>query len=158
MNVQRKRIQSARFSSTATETAARILSMPFRDAPSVNIHGVNISMGVTPFGPDETLLGRWYVVLLPSSIALDTSILNDWIANLDTITSANTKLNASEFVWGAGSFVCGEQSVWQHEFAPKTSRNVMKDGELFVILVADAVSGAIDNYDMVATISLFTSS
>jgi len=157
MTLQRKRIQSARFSSSATEAAAIVLQVPFRDAPSVNVHGLNVTMGATPFGPDETLIGRWYVLILPSSIDLDVAIRNAWIANLDTIAEANVHLNATEFVWGAGTILCGEQSTFQHTFAPKTSRNVTKDSTLYVVFVVDAVSGAIDNYDVAATASLFTS-
>jgi len=157
MNAQRKRIQSSRQAPNTTENAITIVAMDFDDDAVVNVHGVNVSIGMTPQGPDETLIGRWYVVMLPASIVHDSTVLNAWIANLNTVTLANLALASSEFVWGAGSIVCGEQSTFQHTFSPKTSRNVKKGGSLRLILVADAISGVIDDWDGAGTISLFSS-
>ena len=157
MTAQRKRIAHGKQAIVATEAALIVKSMSFTDAPAANIHGVNISMGATPFGPDETMIGRWYVVLLPPSLARDVALRNAWIGELNTITEANVHLESTEFVWGAGSFICAEQSTFFEKFAPKTSRNVQKDSELFVILVADQISGVIDDWDSACTISLFVS-
>jgi len=158
MNVQRKTIISGLQSLSATEIALEILTKRFDDAPSVNIHGLQITMGMSPFGPDETLIGRWYVILLPPSVAKDATIRAEWIENLNTISSSNEHLDASEFVWGAGSILCAEQSVFNLTFAPKTSRNAPIGSRLIVVMVADRVSGVVDNWDGVATMSMFTSS
>ena len=153
---ERKRIASARGVSNQTELAFLVTTMEFDAAQAVNIHGLNVTMGMTPVGPDESLVGRWYVVLLSNSIASDATLRNAWIANLNTVDLANVALSSSEFVWGAGSIVCAEQSTFQHSFSPKSSRNAKNGAELFVIMVADAISGVIDDHDMAATISLFT--
>ena len=157
MNVQRKRIQTGRTDNNVTEIPILTTNMSFDDAQAVNVHGVNITMGVTPAGPDETLVGRWYVAMLPSAVAGDTAVRSAWLANFNTITTANDFLDSSEYIWGTGSIVCGEQSTFQHTFNPNTSRNVMNGAQLFVFFVADAVSGVVDDWDAAATISLFTS-
>ena len=157
MTPQRKRILCQRVSTTAIELTTTIVKMDFVDAPAVNIHGVNITMGWSPFGPDETLVGRWYVLNLPPSIAGGVTLLNQWLANLATISLANDFTDSNEFIWGSGSVVCAEQSTFQHTFSPKTSRNMKKDSSLLVVFVADAISGVIDNWDGAATISLFSS-
>ena len=157
MNAQRKRIRTARVTIGQTEQAQICTTMPFDDTNATNIHGVNITMGVSPEGPDETLVGRWYVVLFPPSVASDTTIRDAWIQNLNLITDANDHLDSTQWVWGAGTIVCAEQSTFQHSFTPKTSRNVEKGARLIVIFVADAISGVDDQWDMAATISLFTS-
>jgi len=158
MNIQRKRIKSDRISLSVTESAAVVNNIVFTDAPAVNIHGVHIDIAMTPFGPDETLVGRWYVACLPQSIANDPGLLADWVTSLNTITDANGQLKSSEFIWGSGQFICAEQAPFNHHFAPKTSRNMQKDSGIFVIVVADAVSGVVDNWDAAAHMTLFISS
>ena len=108
MTAQRKRIFSNNISSNLTEIAQIVCELRFLDTISQNIHGVNITFGVTPFGPEETLVGRWYVIILSRSIADDTAIRNAWIANLNNISLANDALESSEFVWGAGTIVCSD--------------------------------------------------
>ena len=157
MTTQRKRIHSAVNETAVVEVALPIGQIEFTDAPSVNVHGINITMGITPFGPDETFLGRWYVCMLPHSIYHDIDIRNAWFQNLNTIGSANDALVSSDFVWGAGSILCSDKSVFNHTFSPSTSRNVKNGGALVVVYVADQISGVIDNWDAVTTISCFTS-
>jgi len=158
MTVQRKRIKTANFSSSTLEIAVPVVSMVFDASQGVNVHGLRCTMGMSPFGPDETLLGRWYVVLLPASIAADVTLRNEWISNLNTQTSANTFLDtAPQEVWGAEQVLCAEQSVYLEHFIPGTTRNAKKNDELFVIMVVDAISGVVDNFDVSAMINLFTS-
>jgi len=158
MTVQRKRIKTANFSSSTLEVAVPVVSMVFDASQGVNIHGLRCTIGFSPFGPDETLLGRWYVVLLPASIAQDVTLRNEWISNLNTQTTANTFLDTTPIeVWGADQVLCAEQSVYLQTFAPASTRNAKKNDELFVITVVDAVSGVVDNFDVSAAINLFTS-
>lgn len=158
MNTQRKRIKHNIFTSNVTENAQLVVTMPFTDSASVNIHGLNVSMGMSPFGPDETAIGRWYVILLPASIANNTALRAEWVDNLNTTALANTFLaSAGKEIWGAGQFICSSESPWLHTFKPSTSRNVENEGELFVIMTVDQVSGVVDDYDLCATINLFTS-
>ena len=157
MTAQRKRIRHGQLSFNDTESAHTIVSQSFDDIASGNLHGLNISMGVSPFGPEETFVGRWYVVLMPHSVNSDATIRNAWIAHLDTIAEANIALATTEFVWGAGSILCSDMSTWLANFNPMTSRNIKKGDALRVIIVADAISGVIDDWDVVATMSLFTS-
>ena len=156
-NPQRKIIKASRQTSNQTELAVNFNTITFDSSDAVNVHGVNISIGVSPAGPDETLVGRWYVIVMPPSIAGDATTLNAWVDQLDTIALANTHLESSEFVWGAGTIMCAEQSTFQHTFSPKTSRNVKKGATIFVVVVADAISGVIDDWDFSAMTSLFTS-
>jgi len=158
MNPQRKRISSSRQSVNQTEEAITVVNLSFDDAPAVNVHGVNITLGVSPFGPDETLVGRWYVAVLPPSIENDATILSAWLDNLNTISLANAFLATADYIWGAGSIVVGEQSTFQLTFNPKTSRNINKGGRIRVIAVADAISGVADDWDSAGTISCFSTS
>jgi len=157
MQAQRKRIFHARVVQNVTEIATIVGVTTFDADNAVNVHGVNISIGMSPFGPDETLVGRWYVLMLPRSVNNDAALRAAWIANLNTIALANTHLNGTDMVWGAGSIVCAEQSTFQHTFSPKTSRNMQNGSALVIVVVADAVSGVIDDWDAATTTSLFTS-
>ena len=157
MNVQRKRIKTARQQFSATETAVIVVSQEFEDGPAVNIHGLRVDFSCSPFGPEETLLGRWYVVLLPHSVNQDTTLRNQWIANLDTTGAANGALDSAKFVWGAGSFIASDQTPYNMTFVPGTSRNADKGSRLAVIYVADAVSGVVDDHDITAIMNYFTS-
>ena len=157
MNVQRKRIRSSRVGSAQTELAVVLNQLDFDDSVAVNIHGLQIDIGMTPFGPDETLLGRWYVVVLPNSIVHDGAVFGQWLINLNTIGSANEALTSSEFVWGSGSFTCAEQAPFNTHFAPATSRNMALGSSMLIIVVADAVSGVVDNWDATSHITLFSS-
>ena len=158
MNPQNKRIFSGRIDVALTATAFNVAAILLDKADAVNVHGVNITMGATPFGPDESFVGRWYVAMLPPSIVSDAATLATWIANLDTIAAANSFLESTDLIWGAGSIVCAEQSTFQHTFAPRTSRNAKNGSLLVVIMVADVISGVIDDWDAAATLSIFTSS
>ena len=158
MNAQRKQIQSSRQFVGVTETALIIVNIQFDSSNAGNVHGLNVSMGASPAGPDETMVGRWYLAILPRSIYEDVTTRNQWISQLDTIALANAALLSSEFIWGAGSFVCGEQSTFYEKFAPKTSRNVKEGSTMVLIMVADAISGVVDDWDSAGTISLFVSS
>ncbi len=156
-NPQRKRIVSATSSTAVTGVALIVGSVPYDDAPAVNVHGLRVTLGVSPFGPDETLLGRWYVVNLPPSINSDVALRNAWLANLNTVALANPFLESTEFVWGSGGILCAEQSTFEMTFAPSTTRNMQKGSELYLIVVADAISGVIDDWDAVSMITQFTS-
>ena len=158
MNVQRKRIKTTRVGSSITELATDAGQIVFTDAPAVNLHGVHIDIGMSPFGPDESLEGRWYVAIIPKTIASDAGLFVDWLAKYNTVSEANTFLNSSEFIWGSGAFICAEQAPFNTHFAPKTSRNLSEGSALVVIVVADAVSGVVDNWDAVSHVTLFTSS
>ena len=157
MTPQNKTIVSARKDVNVTEIASTNATHTFDGASSVNIHGLNVTIGVSPRGPDETLVGRWYVVLLPKSVASEQAIRNAWIEELNTIAGANEHLTNSEFVWGAGSIVSGEQGPFDVTFSPKSSRNAKQGSQLFVLLVADAISGVVDDWDSASTMSFFTS-
>ena len=157
MKSQRKPIAYGRNSSVNTELTSVVLAENFIDGPLQNVHGLQCTMSASPFGPDETMVGRWYVVLLPASIANDTDLRQAWISRLDTLSSANDALSSSEFVWGAGSFICAEQAPFNLTFAPKTSRNVPFEARLMVLMVADAISGVVDNWDASASFSYFVS-
>ena len=157
MTTQNKIIKASRITLNTTEDASTCLSITFDTMQSQNIHGMTVTMGVSPNGPDETLVGRWYVLLLPHSIEDDPTVRNAWIDNLDTITAQNNALEGTEFVWGAGTIMCAEQSTFQHTFAPSTSRNIKKGAVLRVVFVADAISGVADDWDGSAMVTLFTS-
>jgi len=158
MNVQQKQLVTSRIVSSAVGEATIVVFKNFLDAPAVNVHGLTVTFGVTPAGPDESFLGRWYLCNLPHSIVDDTGILNDWIDNLDDLTTTNNHLESTTMVWGAGSFTCAEQSTFQHTFSPKTSRNMQRGSGLYLIVVADAISGVLDDWDANGMLTYFISS
>ena len=158
MNVQRKRITQVNISTTELEVATVVAGMVFQDSAAVNVHGVNITLGVTAGGDDEIALGRWYVVALPRSIVSDGATFNTWISLLNTITSVNNSFESTEFIWGAGSFVVNTNSAFNLEFSSKTSRNMQEGLALFTIVAMDDVTGLVDTWDAASTISAFTSS
>ena len=156
--IQRKRYHADQVDSSALNSTQIVEAMEFVDAPAVNIHGVNISLGVAPTDPDETMRGRWYVVVLPRSVAQDSTIRTAWIGELDTQSDAKQALDGSNMVWGSGSFVASQDTPFNHSFAPKTSRNIQMEGQLLVLIVADSITGLLDFWEANATIALFTTS
>ena len=158
MNTQRKRYQAAIDGSLALEDAEIVGLMNFVDAPAVNIHGVNISIGVAPVDPEEVMRGRWYVCILPRSIAEDNTLRNSWVDQLNTVAAANDAIDGSTMIWGSGSFVASDATPFNTTFSPRTSRNVQMQGQLIVVVVADTISGLLDEWEAVSGISLFTSS
>ena len=157
MNPQRKFVALGRSQQNVTEQVVLVIQKGFDDAPAVNVHGLNVQICATPFGPDETLLGRWYVLNLPHSMIEDVTLRNNYIANFDTIGEANAIMTTTEFVWGCGQFICAEQAPLNIEFKPSTSRNIKKGGAIIVLLVADQISGVIDDWDSSAQLLGFTS-
>jgi len=132
--------------------------MVFEDAPAVNIHGLHVTMGAYPANEGENMRGRWYVVMLPRSVAENSTTRAEWISQLDSRATTNNALEGSSFVWGSGVFVATNISPWQHTFSPKTSRNAQNESRLMVLIVADSISGAIDFWETTSNISCFTSS
>ncbi len=157
MKPQRKTIIAGRQQTNQTETAIAAVSLQFDDQDAINIHGLNVTGGASPFGPDETIVGRWYVVLMNPAMAESTIMRNQYITNLDTIASANQQLDSTDTCWGSGTFVAHEAAPFILNFSPKSSRNAKRNSRLLVIFVADAISGVVDDWDLAATISCFTS-
>ena len=158
MNTQRKTIESFRSASTSLNLFMQVLRHDFEDSSAVNIHGLHATLGVAPLGPDETLQGRWYILALPNSITQDSDILLEWLSNLNVNTTANLQLSSTEFVWGSGSFIASDATPLNIDFAPKTSRNMMKGSSLQMIVVADQIDGAIDDWFGIGSFSFFTTS
>ena len=157
MTPQRKVIKcnSTTFALTAQHLV--VLQHDFDNSSAMNMHGFRMSHGATPFGPDESMLGRWYVALLPASISHDAVVLLDWLSNFNGINPANDATESSKFILASGSFTCAEQSTFQHEFNLKTSRNVMAGDTLIYFIVADAISGVVDDWDTNAMWTYFIS-
>jgi len=156
-NVQRKTIVYNKFTLTTTGLAFSAIEERFESSDAVNVHGLRASITAAPFGPDEHLIGRWYVVMLPPSVAADIAIFNAWKANLATPALANAFTESSELIWGSGIIHCSDQTPYHEEFAPKTSRTVQKGSALFIIVTVDEVSGVVDDFDITTQLSLFTS-
>jgi len=158
MNTQRKRAKAAKTSSTTLENAVAINNIVFDDAPAVNVHGLRYTIVAAPAGDDEWMFGRWYVINLPPSIEKDNTAKSAYIDNFNTISSANTTTDATEFVWGSGMFACSSATPFNHTFTPATSRNFQKGGSLSVVFVADEIDGILDTFNYAAYAQMFTSS
>ena len=158
MRTQRKRYGANRGGSITLGQATTILDMVFNDAPVVNIHGVNISVGVAPVDPEEVMRGRIYVAALSRSVAEDSTVRNTWADQLDSEVDATTALDGSSLIWGSVSFVASDATPFNWTFAPKTSRNMQNESRLIIYVVADTISGLLDEWEAVAGISLFASS
>ena len=158
MNVQRKRLNHGTVDSTALFSPQVVASIQFIDAPKVNIHGVNVTIGAMPVGADETMRGRFYVVVLPKSIVSDATTFGTWIQNLGTSGSISDHIDGSSMVWGSIAYCAGTLEPFNWTFAPKTSRNMGEGSGIFVIAVMDSLSGIIDSWEATSNISLFSSS
>ncbi len=158
MRVQNKTIVSGFISSFTTGSATTLVTHAFSDETAVNVHGMTITQGCSPFGPDETLVGRWYLVNLPPSVAEDSTVRNAWQDQLNTIGSANSTLDNAQFIWASGTVVCSDKSTFQQTLSLKSTRNMLKGSELALFVVVDAISGVIDDFDWAGTMTFFTSS
>jgi len=159
--VQRKRIAFNQAGSNQISSPIITASMQFSDAASMNVHGLNISIGVYPLGgadPGESMKGRWYVVMLPKSIVSDPSVLDPWIANLGTSALLDAHFESAPLVWGSGAFACHNTTPYNVDFHPTTSRNAENGSALLVICVADDIDGLLDDWRSIAHITAFTSS
>ena len=158
MNVQRKRYATDLAESFNLEEATSVVQMNFNDAPAVNIHGVNISLGVVPAADDEIMRGRWYVTLIPPTINEESSVRNAWFDQFDTGLQATQSLDGSSMVWGSGSFTATSGGPYNVTFSPKSSRNASQNSRMDVLVAIDSVTGLLDEWEATATISLFTTS
>jgi len=156
MNAQRKRYVVGSLDSFNLKDAQTVVSLEFNDSNAVNVHGVNISLGVVPAADDEIMRGRWYVVALPRSIAEDATIRGQWIGQLDNFNSAQDAIDGSSMVWGSGVFTTTSGGPFNVTFSPKTSRNMQSQAQLRVLVVADSVTGLLDEWEAIASISCFT--
>jgi len=159
MTSQRKRIAFNQAGSNQISTPIITASMQFDDAASMNVHGVNVSIGIYPLGgadPGEGMKGRWYVVMLPKSIVSDPDVLNPWIANLGTTALIDAHFESAPMVWGSGAFACHNTTPYNTTFSPRTSRNIENGSALLVISVADDIDGLIDDWRSTAHITAFT--
>ena len=156
MNTQRKIIRSGIEGSISLADVRTISSFLFDSAPAVNVHGLNVTLGIAPVDPEEVMRARWFIVALPNSIVHDSTVFAAWIDNLKFITPANDALEGSEFVWGSGSVVCSDVSPAVVSFSPKSLRNLQKGSALYCFVVADTISGLLDEWEAAATMSFFT--
>ena len=147
MTAQRKVIRTNRIAFALTSQHIVLLDKTFDNSSSMNMHGLRVSMGATPAGPDESMLGRWYLALVPNTVAHDPVVLLDWLTNFNGVSVANDATESAQFILASGAFTCAEQSTFQHEVALKTSRNVSAGDHLMFFMVADAISGVIDDWD-----------
>jgi len=161
MNSQRKRISANILSSNAIANAEVVVAMSFNDSAAVNVHGVNVSLGVFPLGgvdPGESMRGRWYVATLPRSIVNNGASLAAWLDGLDNFTNLANNFESAPMIWGSGAFAAHSTDHFNMTFQPRTSRNMEEGSALFVIVVADDIDGLLDDWRATAHVTAFTSS
>ena len=146
MNAQKRKIVTT----TTTKAAATSLSlsMDLNDADAVNIHGVRACISIEPENQDANANGTWALYCIPGGVIQDSDIP----ATIGTLGSEDS----APYLWGVGCWVASNQGPYNHEFAPKTSRNCQKGARLLLRVTFDGVSAG--NCRINAVITGFTTS
>jgi len=127
----------------------------------INLHGLRVNLSAIPEpGPDdasETMHGRWFVFIIPSRVATDTTSRNAFLAQFTANDNTINEYDSTDFIWGSGVYACSDRTGFNMEFAPSTSRNMDTGDQITVRLTKNGQEGAVDNASFECSISGFIS-
>ena len=162
MKKSRKFIYSKTFIDTALDSKIQINLSQASDNIA-NLHGFRAMASIIAEAGDqeksETISGRWYVCLVPASVATNAATFNAWYTKFAQQLHGvgNTNFLEVDFIWGSGVFACSDRAPAIIEFAPRTSRNMTKGDKVLFILQKDHQEGLIDHWTVGLMMSGFFS-
>ena len=89
---------------------------------TVNVHSVRVSFNCEPDAADANAHGTWVLMTRSESSA---AILDPTIANINAE-------NISQVIWAIGVWSASNQTPYNHEIAPLTSRNIVRGGDVIL--------------------------
>ena len=146
MNTNKRRIETTTGQKGAGGNLG--LSMDLDDADAVNVHGVIAGIAIEPENGGANANGTWALYCLPGGVIQD--------ADLPNAIGALGNEDSAPYLWGVGVWVASNESSYNMEYRPKTSRNCQKGARLFLRVTTDGVSAGMVRINML--LSAFTTS
>ena len=114
---ERRRVQATQNAIAVGANGDTSISME----DTVNVHSMRVSCSIEPDAADANAHGTWALVV---RIEEGGVLISPTIANLNAE-------NLTQGIWALGTWACSNQSPYNFEIAPKTSRNISKGGDVF---------------------------
>jgi len=141
MSKQKRRIEVA----TGTSGVANnYIDIDFEHSTEINVHNFRMMSSVEPEIGDANCNGIWAVWVLPSGLVQNADLPTSFGAFGD-----DSKYGA--YLWGMGVFTASNQTPATWEFAPKTSRNIQRDGRIVYHLLFAGVSSGLVRHNTCIT-------
>jgi len=120
--------------STGTSGIATLfIDMDFTKGQAVNIHGYRAAVSIEPENADANCNGIMGIYVLPAGLVQNSDLPSNYgeFGNDDNIGS---------YTWGIMPFTASNQTPFNWEFAPKTSRNMQVGGRIVLEIFIQGVS------------------
>ena len=111
------------------------IDMEFDKGQSINIHGYRANVMIEPEDGDANANGMIGIYVLPGGI-IQNSDLPDTIGEFGDEDTA-------PYLWGIMPWGASNQTPFQWEFAPKTSRNMQSGGRIVLDVVILGISAGL---------------
>ena len=108
---------------------------------NVNAHSLRASISITPVSIDANASGHWSLIVVEET---GPTGFSPTIANINAETLTNQ-------VWAIGTWNASNQSPFTINIAPKTSRNIPKNGRLILRCLHHIVSSGSVEYLLTLT-------
>jgi len=109
---------------TGAKLAGQSQNLIFTADRAHNVHGLRVDINIESEAMEANANGNWAVYLLPGSAITASSLSETWSQWADE--------TVSQYLWGHGLWMASNQTPFHTTFAPKTSRNITKNGRIFV--------------------------
>jgi len=119
------------------------IDMDFPFGTAVNIHGFRALVSIEPENADANANGFIAIYVLPGG-----TIQN---SDLPLTFGALGDEDVAPYLWGVAPWTASNQSPFNWEFAPKTSRNMQRGGRVVLVLRIEGVSAGGVRHNTVLT-------
>ena len=123
------------------------IDMDFAKGQSLNIHGLRVMVSLEPQDADANANGIIGVWFLPGGVIQNSSLPNTYGQYGDE--------DHAPYLWGYAPWTASNQTPFNFEFAPKTSRNMQAGGRIVVSIRVEGISAGLVRQN--TTITCFTS-
>jgi len=120
----------------------------FLDSPAVNAHGLRVDINCEPEAQEANANGFWIVYALLGQAITEA----DFPSNFNQLDDEDIQA----YVWGVGAWMASNTTPFIHTFAPKTSRNFVRDARIVLQVRVEGVLPVLTNVRINSTITCFT--
>ncbi len=139
VGVERRRVHTTSNAQGAGTQTSLIATVD--ESNAVNVHGLRISMGAEPENADANGNGHWTLWCLPRQT---TAVPSSAEGALETEGD-------NPVMWATGVWFASNQTPWNHELSPKTSRNCPAGTRIVLQFSRDGVSAGNVQFRIVMT-------
>jgi len=140
MNTNKRRVETT---TNSTGVGNVTLDLPLDDSDAVNLHGLRCCGSIEPEDGGANANGVWAVWCLPGGVIQN--------ADLPLSIGGLGSEDSAPYLWGLGCWVASNESTYNFEFAPKTSRNCQKGARIVFRIIKDGVSAGNVRVNMIIT-------